>query len=141
MRGNYSRRPRERHLSHANENNLQVIKQIWLCICSAAIFSIRCWFVGGFQCTKDVVNADPELLYCVNERINGAGYEYVEDCNVFMSLMEVHFPRTTLSTKVHSVVCRAKCEMEMMGALRMELGIERTVSYYSLLSIIVCLIT
>jgi hypothetical protein len=31
--------------------------------------------------------------------------------------------------------------MEMMGALLMELGIERTVSYHSLFSIIMCLIT
>ena len=30
--------------------------------------------------------------------------------------------------------------MEMMGALLLELGIERTVSYHSLLSIIMCLI-
>ena len=58
-----------------------------------------------------------------------------------MSLMEVHFPRTSLSTNAHSVVCRAKYEIEMMGALLMELGIERTVSCHSLLSIIMCLIT
>ncbi len=58
-----------------------------------------------------------------------------------MSLMEVHFPRTSLSTNAHSVVCRAKYDMEMMGALLMELEIERTVSCHSLLSIITCLIT
>jgi hypothetical protein len=57
-----------------------------------------------------------------------ARYEYVADCNVLMSLLEVHFPRTSLSTNAHSAVCRAKYEMEMMGALLMELGIERTVS-------------
>ncbi len=58
-----------------------------------------------------------------------------------MSLMEVHFPRTSLSTNAHSVVYCAKYEMEMMGALLMELGNERTVSYHFLLSIIMCLIT
>ena len=58
-----------------------------------------------------------------------------------MLSMEVHFPRTSLSINAHSVVCRAKYEMKMMGALLMELGIERTVSYHSLLSIIMCLLT
>ena len=113
---------------HETANNLQVIKQIWLRVCSAAIFSLRCWSIGGLRCTKDVADADPELLYAVNERIKMTRYEYVADCNVLMSLLEVHFPRTSLSTNAHSAVCRAKYEMEMMGALLMELGIERTVS-------------
>ena len=57
-----------------------------------------------------------------------------------MPLTEVHFPQTSLSTNAHSVVYCAKYEMEMMGALLMELGNERTVSYHFLLSIIMCLI-
>jgi hypothetical protein len=126
---------------HETSNNLQVIKQIWLRISSAAIFSLRCWSMGGLQCTKDVAGADPELLLCRNERIKWTRNDYAADCKVFMSLMEVNFPRTSLSTNAHSAVCRAKYEMEMMGALLMELGIERTVSYHSLLSIILCLIT
>jgi hypothetical protein len=110
-------------------------------ISSAAIFSLRCWSMSGLQCTKDVAGADPELHWCVNERITWTRNDYVADCKVFMSLMEVHFPRTSLSTNAHSAVCRAKYEMEMMGALLMELGFERTVSYHSLFSIIMCLIT
>jgi hypothetical protein len=126
---------------HETSIHLEVIKQIWLRISSAAIFSLRCWSLGGLQCTKEVADADPELLYCVNERIKATRYDYEADCKVFMALMEVHFPRTSLSTNAHSAVCRAKYEMEMMGALILELGIERTVSYHSLLCIIMCLIT
>jgi len=86
---------------HETANNMQAIKQIWLRIYSFAIFSLRCWSIGGFQSTKVVADVDPELLYRVNERRKGARYEYVADCNVFMSLMEVHFPRTSLSTNAH----------------------------------------
>jgi hypothetical protein len=97
--------------------------------------------MGGLQCTKDVAGAYPELLLCVNEPIKWTRNDYVADWKGFMSLMEIHFPRTSLSTNAHSDICRAKYEMEMMGAFLMELGIERTVSYHSLLSIIMCLIT
>mgnify|MGYP006213078299 CR=1 FL=1 len=102
---------------HETSNNLEVIKQIWLRISSAAIFSLRCWSLRGLQCTKDVADVDLELLWCVNERIKCTRYDYVADCKVFMSLMEVNFPRTSLSTNAHSVVCRVKYEMEMTGAL------------------------
>jgi hypothetical protein len=55
---------------HETANNLQVMKQIWLRISSAAIFSLRCWSMGELQCTKDdEAGADLELLLCVNERI------------------------------------------------------------------------
>jgi hypothetical protein len=126
---------------HETANNLQGIKQIWLRISSAAIFSLRCWSMDELQCPKDVAGADPELLLCVNERIKWTRNDYVADCKVFTSLMEVHFPRTSLSTNAHSDVCRAKYEMEMMGALLMELGIERTESYHFLLSIIMYFIS
>ena len=56
------------NILHETSNNLEVIKKIWLRISSAAIFSLRCWSVGGLQCTKEVADADHELLYCVNER-------------------------------------------------------------------------
>ena len=69
----------------------------------------------------------PNFVFFVSERIKGARYEYVADCNICMSLMEVHFLRTSLSTNAHSVVYRAKYEMEIMGALLMELGIERRI--------------
>jgi len=39
---------------HETANNLQVIKNIWLHISSAAILSLRCWSIGGLRCTKDV---------------------------------------------------------------------------------------
>ena len=75
---------------HEAANNLQVVKNIWLRICFAAILSLRCWSIGGLRCTKDVADADPELLDVVNQRIAATRYEYVADCNVFMSLFEVH---------------------------------------------------
>jgi hypothetical protein len=82
--------------------------------------------MGGLQSTKDVANANPELFWCVNAHIKCTPCDFVADCKIFMSLMEVHFPRTPLSTNAHSVICRAKYEIEMMGALHIELGIERT---------------
>ena len=47
---------------HETANNLQVIKQIWLCICSAAILSLRCWSMGGLRCTNDMADAYPDFL-------------------------------------------------------------------------------
>ena len=126
---------------HETTNNLQVIRHIWLRICSAAIFSLRCWSMKKLRCTKDAADEDPGNLDDVNRRIAASRYEYEADCTMFLALFEVYFPRTSLSTNAHSAACRAKYEMEMMGALLLELGIERTVSYHSLIFNIMYMIT
>ncbi len=105
------------------------MKHIWLRICSVAIFSLRCWSLGGLRCTKARADEDPGALNDMNIAITQSRNAYRADCAVFLTLFERHFPRSSLSTNAHSAACRAIYEMEMMGALIMELGIERTVSW------------
>ena len=64
----------------------------------------------------------------MNNDIKESRNAYRADCAVFLTLFERHFPRSSLSTNAHSTACRVVYEMDMMGALLMELGIERTVS-------------
>ena len=104
------------------------MKRIWLRISSAAIFSLRCWSLAGLRCTKARADEDPDYLNAVNNAIKESRNAYRADCAVFLTLFERHFPRSSLSTNAHSAACRAVYEMDMMGALLMELGIERTVS-------------
>ncbi len=118
---------------HGTANNLHVMKHIWLRICSAAIFSLRCWSLGGLRCTKTRADEDPDYFNGVNIAIAQSRNAYRADCEVFLTLFERHFPRSLLSTNAHSAACRAIYEMEMVGALIMELGIERTVSYQCLI--------
>jgi hypothetical protein len=113
---------------HGTANNLHVMKHIWLRISSAAIFSLRCWSLAGLRCTKARADEDPDYLNAVNNAIKESRNAYRADCAVFLTLFERHFPRSSLSTNAHSAACRAVYEMDMMGALLMELGIERTVS-------------
>ena len=108
-------------------SNLQVVKHIWLRISSAAIFSLRSWAQQGLRCTKEESDLIPGLLQDTNETIKRTREEYKSDCFVFLKLFETHFPHSSLSTNAHSAICRVVYEMEMMWALIMELGIERTV--------------
>ncbi len=64
----------------------------------------------------------------MNNVITKSRNAYKADCIIFSTLFESHFPRASLSTNAHSSACRVVYEMEMMGALLMELGMERTVS-------------
>jgi hypothetical protein len=113
---------------HGTANNLHVVKHIWLRISSAAIFFLRCWSLGGLRCTKAQADEVPGALNHVNNAITESRNAYMADCAVFLTFFERHFPRASLSTNAHSVTCRDVYEIDMMGALLMELGIERTVS-------------
>ncbi len=108
--------------------NLKVVKHIWLRICSAAIFSLRSWAQEDLRCTKEYEDLIPGELDRTNEKIRRSRDEYKSDCFVFLKLFETHFPRSSLSTNAHSAICRAVHEMDMMGALLIELWIEKTLS-------------
>ncbi len=82
---------------------------------------------------KARADEDLDALNYANITITQTRNAYRADCAVFLTLFERHFPRTSLSTNAHSAVCRAIYEMEMMGAIIIELGIERTVSYQCLI--------
>jgi hypothetical protein len=107
-------------------SNLKVFLQIWLRLSSATLFSLRAWSL--FVCTKAMEDAEPGTLDRVNRAIKQCRDNYKADITVAMQLMEIHFPKSCLSSNAHSAVCRAVHEISMMGAILPELGIERLVS-------------
>jgi hypothetical protein len=113
---------------HGTANNLHVMKHTRLRISSASIFSLRCWSLAEFRCTTAQAGKVLFALNHVNNAITESRNAYMADCTVFLTLFERHFPRASLSTNAHLVACQVVYEMDMMGSLLMELGIEKTVS-------------
>ncbi len=107
---------------HGAANNLHIMKHIWLRISFVAIFSLRCWSLARLRCTKARAGEVRGALNHVNNVITESRNAYRADCAVFLTLFERHFPRASLSTNVHSAAFRAIYEMDMLGALLMELG-------------------
>jgi len=107
-------------------SNLKAFMHVWLRLSSATLFSLRGWAL--LVCTDDMEAANPGTLDRVNQAIKEARENYKADITVALQLMEIHFPKSSLSSNAHSAVCRAVHEMAMMGAILPELGIERLVS-------------
>jgi hypothetical protein len=75
-----------------------------------------------------VEDAEPGTLDRVNMAIKQCRENYKADITVAMKLMEIHFPKSCLSSNAYSVVCIAVYEMSMMDDILPELRIERLVS-------------
>ena len=116
---------------HATAANLGDIKHIWLRLSSVAIFSLRASSLGQFSISQEAAIADPILLKVSNEAIMESRLNYKADCTVFLQLFELHFLETSLLTSAHAALSRSVHEMMMMGAIDLDLVIERTVKKFN----------
>ena len=105
--------------------NLDACSRIWWRLNSAILFSLRTWSTQ--TCTQDLEDRFPGTLERVNQLIRESRDNYKADIFIAFTLMEIHFPKSSLSSNGHTAVCRGTHELETLGAHLPELGIERTV--------------
>ena len=111
-------------------------RQIWLRLGSATCYALRIW--QDVSCTQDEEDANPGTLARINQQIRQELTCYIADIKVAATLMQKYFPASCLSSNLHAAVCRMEKEIEMHGAPRPELGIERTVR--AELSLVACVL-
>ena len=83
--------------------------QVRLRLSSATWVSLRAWAL--LVCTKAVEDANPGTLEQVNQLIKEALKNYKTGITVALQLMEIHFPRSSLSLNSPATICKDVREM------------------------------
>lgn len=121
----------ERDLSQDTVSFLRVWRVMWLRLCSATLHSLRRG--TAVSCTQQECDADEGLLHRTNVQIEHEQRLYKYDIEALAAMYEIQvrrgmFPKSILSSNLHTAVCRVPREMQRHGATKLELGMERSAS-------------